>query len=746
MADTELLSIGLGAPPDVAAPSRPGDARHVFKVEGMTCAACARRVETALATHPGVVEAVVNFPLERVTVVAGDVVAPEDLERSVAGAGYRLAPVTTAGGEAAVQARETAPRDRDLVVRTLAAAVLTLPIVILGMTHAFGHAGMWIQAVLATPVQLWAASPFVTVAWRQARHRAATMDTLVALGTLSAYLYSLVALVTGTDVYFETGAVIVTFLLLGRYLEHLSRSRASAALKGLLELGAKTATVRRGSDDVEVPIDEVCPGDLMLVRPGQKIPTDGVVVSGTGAVDEAMLTGESVPVDKQAGAAVYGATMNTSGVLMVEATRVGSDTALAQIARLVEDAQNRKAPIERTADRVAGVFVPVVMAIALITFAGWLAVTADPARAMSTAVAVLIIACPCAMGLATPAAIMVGSARGAQMGIVLRGGDVLERAGALDAVILDKTGTITTGEMKVHELVADHNDGALTPEETLRVAASVEHLSEHPIGAAIAAEAGARGIELQPVEDFASEPGRGVRGLVDGHTIVAGKKDYVFGQGAIACAELMEAAQALEEQGRTVIFVGYDRRTMGVIALADTEKTGAAAAVARLRQLGLRTVMLTGDNRRAAAAVARSVGVDEVRAEVGPADKAAEVERLQEKGRTVAMVGDGINDAPALAAADVGIAIGTGADVAIEAADITIVGGDPRLAPAAVELARRTLRVIKQNLFWAFFYNVVAIPAAVAGLLNPMIAAAAMAASSISVVLNALRLRRFSVG
>lgn len=732
----------------------PEEQRQTFDVKGMTCASCARRVERALAKQPGVDEASVNFPLERVTVAATGTIDVTRLQKAVEDAGYELvAPEPDHGGHDGHDEHEGhdhgiaigADEERTRVAfrQFISAAILTVPAVYLatfGPTDQMMEApgwSRWAQFALILPVEFWAGRRFLVSAWKQALHRAVNMDTLVAVGTLSAVGYSTYALFFGGDLYFETAGVIMTFLLLGKYFEHRSKSRASSAIKSLMEMGAKTAIVVRDGTEVEVPVEELQPGDLMRVRPGAKIPTDGVIKEGDSSVDESMLTGESVPVDKGPGDEVYGATINASGALLVEATRVGSETALAQIARLVEDAQNRKAPIEHLVDRVAGIFVPVVIGIAAVTLAGWLLTGHSVEDALIAAVAVLIIACPCAMGLATPAAIMVGTGRGAQLGILIKGGDVLERSGSIDVVVLDKTGTITRGEMSVTDVVAH----GTSEDDLLRMAGAVESLSEHPIARSIAEAAAERTGALPPAQGFASMTGSGVRGTVEGSEVAVGRPSFL--ELPELPEELAEASARLESLGRTVVWVGRDGKAAGLIAVADTVKPTAGAAISRLHQLGLETVMITGDNRTTAEAIAREVGIDRVLAEVLPEDKVEQIALLQSEGKKVAMIGDGINDAPALARADLGVAVGTGAEVAIEASDLTLVGGDPVLAAAAIELSRRTLRVIKENLIWAFGYNVAAIPLAALGLLNPMIAAAAMAFSSVSVVANALRLRRF---
>ncbi len=727
-------------------------ASHSFDIRGMTCASCARRVERALVKQPGVTEAAVNFAMETATVSCADEVEPESLVQAVESIGYELVPHVGAhdvhpGHDHGIAVGAEEDYTRASWRRFVVAAVLSLPAVAIAMFAPMQGWSGWVQWALITPVQFWAAWPFLGSAWANLKHRATNMDTLVALGTLTAYGYSVYALFTHGHVYFETAGVIITFLLLGKYFEHRSKSRASHAIKSLLELGAKQARVLRDGVEVSIPAEEVVVGDLMRVRPGDKIPTDGIVREGATSVDESMLTGEPVPVDKHPGDEVFGATVNASGSIVVEARRVGSDTALAQIARLVEQAQMRKAPIEHLADKVAGIFVPVVMGVAALTLTAWLATGHALEDSLIAAVAVLIIACPCAMGLATPAAVMVGTGRGAQLGILIKGGDVLERSGRLDAVVLDKTGTLTKGQMSVTDVVPDRNEGGPTEVELLGLAASVEDLSEHPIARAVVEGAGERGADVMPAQEFESTTGLGVRARVSGRAISVGRRSFLNG---IACADVAEAAETLEAQGKTVIWVGEDVspgrvRVLGVIGVADTLKATARGAVTSLHELGLKTILLTGDNRRTARVIADEVGVDTVFAEVLPADKVDQVRELQDQGQRVAMVGDGINDAPALAQADLGIAIGTGTDVAIEAADLTLMGGDPALVPAAIELSRKTLSAIKQNLFWAFAYNVAAIPLAAVGLLHPMIAALAMAFSSVSVVGNALRLKRFEL-
>jgi heavy metal translocating P-type ATPase len=719
--------------------------KRTFEVKGMTCASCARRVEKALAEAPGVASAGVNLALSRATVTVDKDVPTSELVGAVDAAGYELVVPDPEHGHDGHDHGISLGHEDELTRtswrRFVWAAVLSVPTLALAMLGPDATWSRWLQLVLMTPVEFVAGRQFLISAVKQARHRASNMDTLIAVGTLAAYGYSLYSLVTGGHLYFETAAVIITFLLLGKYFEHKSKSRASLAIQSLLELGAKDASVLRDGGEVNVPVEDLRVGDLVRVRPGEKIATDGRVHEGAAAVDEAMLTGEPMPVDKEPGSDVFGATIVVSGTIVVEVTRVGHDTVLAQISRLIEDAQGAKAPIEHLADRVASVFVPVVLVIAAVTFGGWLVTGHSLESALVAAVAVLIIACPCALGLATPAAIMVGTGRGAQLGLVIKGGDVLERAGQLDTVVFDKTGTVTEGRMRVTDVVAG---GSGSEEDVLRLAAALEVPSEHPIGRAIVDEAATRGIDLPPAESFESHSGGGVAGRVGDMAVRVGKRSLA-GTEAGTSTDLDDAAARLESGGKTVVWVGVDGTMAGIVALADELKASAPAAVARLRTLGLTPILLTGDNRAAAQAIAAELGIDDVIAEVLPADKADQISTLQSKNRKVAMVGDGINDAPALAQADLGIAMGTGTDVAIEAGDLTIVGGDPMKAVAAIELSRKTLRTIKENLFWAFAYNVVMIPAAAFGLLNPMIAAAAMAFSSVSVVLNALKLKRFSV-
>ena len=713
-----------------------------FTVSGMTCGSCAARVERALAKQEGVERAAVNLATERAVVAFDpDRLAVGDLVAAVGKAGYGLAPVTTARStEEPVDAE--AEHQALWLRRVLVAFPLGVAVMVLSMVWMHEPWARWAAFALATPVQFWAGWPFLQQAAVRARSGAANMDTLIAIGTLSAYFFSAAQVAFGhqhTEHYFDSAALIIAFLLLGRYFEARAKGRASRAIRALLELGAKEATLVVDGEERTVPIERVVVGDLLRVRPGEKIPVDAVVVDGASAVDESMLTGESVPVDKTPGDAVVGATLNAHGVLTVRATAVGADTALAQIVRLVEEAQGTKAPVQHLADRIAGVFVPVVLGLAALTLAGWW-VAGEPGQGLVAAVAVLIIACPCALGLATPTAIMVGTGRGAAMGILIKGGEVLERSKRIDTVVFDKTGTLTMGRMAVTDVVpATGVDAA----DLLRLAAVVEAGSEHPVGRAVVERARADGLAVTPVAGFAAVAGHGVRGTVDGITVAVGRRALMTEAGLVISDDVATAAEQLEADGKTAVLAGWDGAARGVIAVADTVKPNAAAVVAELAAMGIGCVMITGDNRPTAEAIAGEVGIDQVIAEVLPQDKVAEVRRLQGEGRVVAMVGDGINDAPALVQADLGIAIGSGTDVAIESSDITLLSADLDGVPTAIRLSRRTFRTILQNLGWAFGYNVAAIPLAIAGALNPVIAGVAMAFSSVSVVTNSLRLASF---
>ncbi|WP_329037409.1 heavy metal translocating P-type ATPase [Streptomyces sp. NBC_00178] len=793
-----------------------------FTIGGMTCASCAARVEKKLNRMDGV-SATVNYATEKARVSFGTGIALEDLVATVEKTGYTAQPVVRPApvpppppaGEDAARGAVPAGREDEggaspdsapgvitsgtpadaaadgplaaLRQRLLVTATLAVPVVLMAMIPALQFDNwQWLSLTLASPVVVWGGLPFHRAAWANLRHGAATMDTLVSIGTLAAFGWSVWALFLGdagmpgmrhgfdltvsrsdpsATIYLEVAAGVTGFLLLGRYLEARSKRKAGAALRALLHLGAKDVAVLRprtgehpgaaaGPEDarhgasspdlteVRVPVDALLVGDRFVVRPGETIATDGTVVEGLSAVDTSMLTGESLPVDAAPGDSVTGGTLNTSGRLVVEATRIGSDTRLARMARLVEDAQNGKASAQRLADRISAVFVPVVLLIALATLVAQLLVTDDVTAAFTAAVAVLIVACPCALGLATPTALMAGTGRGAQLGILIKGPEVLETARRVDTIVLDKTGTVTTGRMTLGRV---HTEPGTTEAEVLRLAGALEHASEHPVARAVAAGAAARtGGALPAPVDFTSVPGLGVRGVVEGHQVLAGRPRLLADAGIALSPSLTEALAGAAGQGSTTVAVAWDGRARGVLEVADTVKEGSAEAVAELRALGLRPILLTGDNRAAAQAVARTVGIDEVHAEVLPEDKAEVVRGLQAEGRSVAMVGDGVNDAVALAVADLGLSMGTGTDAAIEAGDLTLVRGDLKVTTAAIRLSRRTLSTIRSNLFWAFGYNVAALPLAAFGLLSPMIAGAAMAFSSVFVVTNSLRLRSFT--
>ncbi|WP_169983920.1 cation-translocating P-type ATPase [Microbispora sp. H10836] len=730
-----------------------------LSIGGMTCASCANRIERKLNKLDGVT-ATVNYATEKAKVTFPVDLDPQSLVAEVEKAGYTAKLPEPPKPEQA----PGEPQDElaSLRTRLLVSVVLAVPVIALAMIPALQFTyWQWLSLTLAAPVVVYGGLPFHRAAWTNLRHGTATMDTLVSLGTIAALGWSLWALFLGDagipgmthpfaftiarsdgsgDIYLEAAAGVTAFILAGRYFEARSKRRAGAALRALLELGAKDVAVLRDGREVRVPVGELAVGDRFVVRPGEKIATDGVIEEGTSAVDASMLTGESVPVEVRPDDAVTGATVNAGGRLVVRATRVGSDTQLAQMARLVEEAQTGKAEVQRLADRISGVFVPIVIALSVATLGYWLGTGEGTQAAFTAAVAVLIIACPCALGLATPTALLVGTGRGAQLGILIKGPEVLESTRTIDTVVLDKTGTVTEGKMTLVDVVATEGQD---PEEVLRLAGALEHASEHPIAQAIARRAAERVGPLPAPEDFANVEGLGVQGIVDGHAVLVGRPALLAEWSQHLPPGLARALDEAQAAGRTAVAVGWDGQARAVLVVADAVKATSAEAIRDLRALGLTPVLLTGDNERVARTVAAEVGIEEVIAEVLPADKVDVVKRLQAEGRTVAMVGDGVNDAAALAQADLGLAMGTGTDVAIEAADLTLVRGDLRVAADAIRLSRRTLRTIKGNLFWAFAYNVAALPLAAAGLLNPMIAGAAMAFSSVFVVSNSLRLRRF---
>ncbi|MBF6335093.1 copper-translocating P-type ATPase [Nocardia abscessus] len=728
-------------------------------IGGMTCASCAARIEKKLNKLDGVT-ATVNYATEKARVEVTGEVSPDELIATVEQAGY------TAALPAAPKPQETSAPEEDpaaaLRTRLLVSLVLSVPVIAMAMIPALQFTNwQWLSLTLAAPVVVWGALPFHRAAWTNLRHGAATMDTLISMGTLAALGWSLYALFWGTagtpgmthpfeftisrmdgtgSIYLEAAAGVTTFLLAGRFFEARAKRRAGAALRALLELGAKEVSVLRNGTERRIPVEQLTVGDRFVVRPGEKIATDGVVVEGSSAVDASMLTGESVPVEVGEDDAVVGATVNVGGRLVVRATRIGSDTQLAQMAKLVEDAQTGKAQAQRLADRISGFFVPIVIALSVATLGFWLGTGGSVAAAFTAAVAVLIIACPCALGLATPTALMVGTGRGAQLGILIKGPEVLESTRRVDTIVLDKTGTVTAGKMTLLDVVPAEGEQVT---RILELAGALEDSSEHPIAQAIAKGARERVGELKPVDDFANVAGLGVQGMVDGHAVLVGRARLLADWSQHLDDDLSQAIRAAEAEGKTAVAVGWDGKARGVLVVADAVKPTSAEAIAQLRALGLTPIMLTGDNQAAADAIAAQVGIDEVIAEVLPQDKVDTVKRLQAEGKVVAMVGDGVNDAAALAQADLGLAMGTGTDVAIEAGDLTLVRGDLRAAADAIRLSRRTLATIKGNLFWAFAYNVAAIPLAMAGLLNPMLAGAAMAFSSVFVVSNSLRLRGF---
>ncbi|WP_262001908.1 heavy metal translocating P-type ATPase [Microbacterium sp. Mcb102] len=747
-----------------SAPSSVGSGVEL-EIGGMTCASCAMRIEKKLNKLEGVV-ATVNYATEKAKVTVPDGYDPALLIAEVEKTGYSAAlpaPKKKRADEGSTgDAEGEDPELRSLRNRLIGAVVLTVPVIAMAMIPALQFMyWQWASLALAAPVIIWAAWPFHKAAWTNLRHGAATMDTLISMGTSAAFLWSLYALFFGTagtpgmthpfefalapsdgaaNIYLEVGAGVTMFILAGRYFEKRSKKQAGAALRALLELGAKEVAVLRGGVETKIPVEDLQVGDEFIVRPGEKIATDGIVVSGTSAVDASMLTGEAVPVEVAEGDSVTGATTNVGGRLVVRATRIGSDTQLAQMAQLVEDAQTGKAEVQRLADRISGVFVPIVIVIAVVALGGWLGAGFPVTAAFTAAVAVLVIACPCALGLATPTALLVGTGRGAQMGVLIKGPEVLESTRKIDTVVLDKTGTVTTGRMTLVDVFVEAGTDRA---ELLRLAGALEDASEHPIAQAIAKGATQEVGALSTPEDFANIEGKGVQGVVDGHAVLVGRDSLLAEWSQKLSRELASTKARAEGEGKTVVAVGWDGQARGILVVADTVKPSSAEAIAQFKAIGLTPILLTGDNEAVARQIAAEVGIEEVIAEVLPKDKVDVVTRLQREGKTVAMIGDGVNDAPALAQADLGLAMGTGADVAIEASDITLVRGDLRSAVDAIRLSRKTLGTIKTNLFWAFAYNVAAIPVAALGMLNPMLAGAAMALSSVFVVGNSLRLRGF---
>ncbi|MFD4458245.1 heavy metal translocating P-type ATPase [Nocardia sp. NPDC058480] len=739
----------------------PGTGQVELVIGGMTCASCANRIEKKLNKLDGVT-ATVNYATEKARVDFTGDVSPEELIATVEQAGYTAALPAPKQAEPAADAPAESDPTASLRTRLLVSLVLTVPVIAMAMIPALQFTNwQWLSLTLAAPVVIWGALPFHKAAWTNLKHGTATMDTLVSIGTLAAFGWSLFALFWGTagtpgmkhpfeltiarmdgtgSIYLEAAAGVTTFILAGRYFEARSKRRAGAALRALLELGAKEVAVVRDGVETRIPVEQLVVGDEFIVRPGEKIATDGVITEGTSAVDASMLTGESVPVEVGVDDAVTGATVNVGGRLVVRATRIGADTQLAQMAQLVEDAQTGKAQAQRLADRISGIFVPIVIALAVATLGFWLGTGGSIAAAFTAGVAVLIIACPCALGLATPTALMVGTGRGAQLGILIKGPEVLESTRKVDTIVLDKTGTVTTGKMTLLEVIPAEGE---SDTRVLELAGALEDSSEHPIAQAIAKGARDKSGTLLPVEGFANVEGLGVQGVVDGHAVIVGRARLLADWSQPLDEKLETAMAEAESAGKTAVAIGWDGKARGVLVVADAVKPTSAQAIAQFRALGLTPILLTGDNARAARTIGDEVGIDNVIAEVLPQDKVDTVKRLQAEGKVVAMVGDGVNDAAALAQADLGLSMGTGTDVAIEASDLTLVRGDLRAAADAIRLSRRTLATIKGNLFWAFAYNVAAIPLAMAGLLNPMLAGAAMAFSSVFVVSNSLRLRRF---
>lgn len=732
-----------------------------LEIGGMTCASCAMRIEKKLNKLDGV-SATVNYATEKAQVRVPEGFDAALLIAEVEKTGYTAAVPAPKQRVSAIAAEDEDPELRSLRHRLIASVILTVPVIAMAMVPAWQFTfWQWASLALAAPVIVWGAWPFHKAAWVNLKHGAATMDTLISMGTSAAFLWSVYALFFGTagtpgmthafefslapsdgaaNIYLEVGAGVTMFILAGRYFEKRSKKQAGAALRALLELGAKEVSVVRGGTETLIAVEDLQVGEEFIVRPGEKIATDGTVVSGSSAVDASMLTGESLPVDVAAGDAVTGATTNIAGRLIVRASRVGAQTQLAQMAALVENAQTGKAEVQRLADRISGVFVPIVIVIAAITLGGWLGAGFPVTAAFTAAVAVLVIACPCALGLATPTALLVGTGRGAQLGILIKGPEILESTRRVDTVVLDKTGTVTTGKMTLVEVVVEPGTDR---GELLRIAGALEDASEHPIAQAIAKGATQEIGGLPTPEDFVNIEGRGVQGIVEGHAVVVGRPALLEEWSLLLSPAILEAKATAEGSGKTVVAVGWDGQARGILVVADTLKPTSAEAIAQFIRLGLKPVLLTGDNRAVATRIAAEVGITEVIAEVLPSEKVDVIRRLQSEGKTVAMIGDGVNDAPALAQADLGLAMGTGADVAIEASDITLIRGDLRSAVDAIRLSRKTLSTIKTNLFWAFAYNVAAIPVAALGMLNPMLAGAAMALSSVFVVGNSLRLRGF---